>query len=82
MTFDTSKHACSTSSRVRQSQEMQGAHWKGRMEEEDREVARKRLGDGEGLKSDIKEPICQKCKFLPSTETKQGAFQIEKQVHG
>lgn len=28
-----------------------------------------------------KEPICQKCKCSPSTETKRGAFHIEKQVH-
>lgn len=44
-------------------------------------MARRRVGDGEGLKSDIKEPICQKCKFSPPTESKQGAFDIEKQVH-
>lgn len=51
---------------------------KRRMEEEVREVAGRRVGDGEGLKKDIKEPICQKCKFSPPTETKQGAFDIEK----
>lgn len=28
-----------------------------------------------------KEPICQKCSCSPSTETKPGAFHIEKQVH-
>lgn len=38
---------------------------KRRMEEEVRKVAGRRVGDGEGLKSDIKEPICQKCKFSP-----------------
>lgn len=50
------------------------------MEEEVREKAGRRAGDGEGLKSDIKEPICQRCRFSPSAETKQ-AFDSEKQVH-
>lgn len=51
------------------------------MEEGGREVERRSRGDGEGLKSAIKEPICQKCKFSPSTETKQDAFDFEKQGH-
>lgn len=50
------------------------------MEEEVREVAGRRAGDGEGLKSDIKEPICQKWTFSPPAETKQ-AFDSEKRVH-
>lgn len=44
------------------------------MEEEVREVVRRRVGNGEGLKSDIKEPICQKHKF----QTKQGSCDIER----
>lgn len=46
-----------------------------------REVAGRRAGDGEALKSDIKEPICQKCKCSPPAETKQGAFGGGKRVH-
>lgn len=50
------------------------------MEEEVREVAGRRAADGEGLKSDIKEAICQKWTCSPPAETKQ-AFDSEERVH-